>query len=176
MTLKHLTSYVNATFRQMLYSVFFLQNCSWSSRLPCTTRKIAKLATTKNVFGFMLIWIFFSSFFFNRLKSNGFKVGFRYSSGMVNTVQGILAFRDFTIRDPRYFVIRLEAKFHDFVEKSKKEFFSENCFLWFFFLFWIFFLFLILIYSFFVHIKWLPLLNIKIFLLDMTISKNSTSM
>ena len=44
-------------------------------------------------------------------------------------IQGIPAFRDFTIRDPRYFVILFEAKFHDFEEKNpKKIFFSENFF------------------------------------------------
>ena len=32
-------------------------------------------------------------------------------------VQGIPAFRDFTIRDPRHFVILFEAQFHDFEEK-----------------------------------------------------------
>ena len=42
-------------------------------------------------------------------------------------VQGTLAFRDFTIRDPRYFVILFEAKFHDFEEKNpKKKFFFRK--------------------------------------------------
>ena len=36
-------------------------------------------------------------------------------------VQGIPAFRDFTIRDPRYFVILFEAKFHDLEEKNSKK-------------------------------------------------------
>ena len=44
-------------------------------------------------------------------------------------VQGIPAFRDFTIRDPLYFVIQLQASIHDFEEKIKKKiqifFFSE---------------------------------------------------
>ena len=31
---------------------------------------------------------------------------------------GIPAFRDFTIRDPRYFVILFQASFHDFEEKK----------------------------------------------------------
>ena len=44
-------------------------------------------------------------------------------------IQGIPAFRDFTIRDPRYFVILFEAKFHDFEEKNpKKKIFFENFF------------------------------------------------
>ena len=33
-------------------------------------------------------------------------------------IQGIPAFRDFTIRDPRYFVILFLASFHDFEEKN----------------------------------------------------------
>ena len=37
-------------------------------------------------------------------------------------VQGIPAFRDFTIRDPLYFVIQLQALIHDFEEKIKKKF------------------------------------------------------
>ena len=36
-------------------------------------------------------------------------------------LQGIPAFRDFTIRDPRYFVILFEAKIHDFEEKNLKK-------------------------------------------------------
>ena len=38
---------------------------------------------------------------------------------------GIPKFRDFTIRDPRYFVILFWASFHDFEEKNPKYFFSE---------------------------------------------------
>ena len=67
-----------------------------------------------------------------------------------NYIQEIPAFRDFTIRDPRHFVILFEAKFHDFEEKNpkKKFFFSE----FFFSDFLAFFLFLILFYSFlFIH-------------------------
>ena len=57
-------------------------------------------------------------------------------------VQGTLAFRDFTIRDPRYFVILFEAKFHDFEEKiQKKIFFSEFFFFQNFFLDFLFFVF-----------------------------------
>ena len=50
-------------------------------------------------------------------------------------VQGIPAFRDFTIRDPRYFVIMFQAKFHDFKEKNSKEkkFLEKFFFLEFFF-------------------------------------------
>ena len=36
-------------------------------------------------------------------------------------IQGIPEFLDFTILDPRYFVILFEAKFHDFEEKNKKK-------------------------------------------------------
>ena len=49
-------------------------------------------------------------------------------------IQGIPAFRDFTIRDPRYFVILFWALFLDFEEKNPKKkffrdfFFSENFF------------------------------------------------
>ena len=92
---------------------------------------------------------------------------------MPTTLQGIPAFRDFTIRDPSYFVILFEAKFHHFEEKKIPPnfffgfFFSENFFGLFFFHFYL---------QFFVYIKWLPLINIKISLLDMTISRNSISM
>ena len=69
-------------------------------------------------------------------------------------VQEIPAFRDFTIRDPRHFVILFEAKFHDFEEKiQKKFFFSENYFFFlnFFFgiFFWIFFFFSEFFFGFF---------------------------
>ena len=47
-------------------------------------------------------------------------------------LQGIPAFRDFTIRDPRYFVILFQAKFYDFEEKNKKKQILK-CFLDFFF-------------------------------------------
>ena len=36
-------------------------------------------------------------------------------------LQGIPAFRDFTIRDPRYFLILFQAKFHDLEEKNPKK-------------------------------------------------------
>ena len=36
-------------------------------------------------------------------------------------VQGIPAFLDFTIRDPLYFVIQLQASIHDFEEKIQKK-------------------------------------------------------
>ena len=39
-------------------------------------------------------------------------------------IEGIPAFRDFTIRDPRFFVIQFQAFFHDFEKKKiKKKFF-----------------------------------------------------
>ena len=38
-------------------------------------------------------------------------------------VQGIPAFHDFTIRDPRYLVILFLAPFHDFEEKKSNSFF-----------------------------------------------------
>ena len=42
-------------------------------------------------------------------------------------VQGIPELRDFTIRDPRYFVIQFWAPFHDFEKKNqKKKNFSEK--------------------------------------------------
>ena len=47
------------------------------------------------------------------------------------TLQGIPAFRDFTIRDPRYFMILFWASFHDLEEKKNfknqifRFFFSE---------------------------------------------------
>ena len=37
-----------------------------------------------------------------------------------NHIQEIPTFRDFTIRDPRYFVILFWASFHDFEEKKSK--------------------------------------------------------
>ena len=44
-------------------------------------------------------------------------------------IQGIPVFRDFTIRDYRYFVILFEAKYHDFEEKNqKKKNFFQNFF------------------------------------------------
>ena len=49
-------------------------------------------------------------------------------------IQEIPAFRDFTIRDPRYFVIIFQAKFHDFKEKNpKKKIFFGKIFFWNFF-------------------------------------------
>ena len=64
---------------------------------------------------------------------------------MANLLQGIPAFRDFTIRDPLYFVIQFQASIHGFEEKkSKKKFFFGFFFFGIFFgkisdfqLFWI---------------------------------------
>ena len=36
-------------------------------------------------------------------------------------IQGILAFRDFTICDPLYFVILFQASFHNFEENNKSK-------------------------------------------------------
>ena len=36
-------------------------------------------------------------------------------------IEGILAFHDFTTRDPHYFVILFVASFHDFEEKNQKK-------------------------------------------------------
>ena len=82
-------------------------------------------------------------------------------------IQGIPAFRDFTIRDPRYFVILFEAKFHDFEEKNPKKFFFSDFF---------FLDFFIVIYSFLFVYSDCHLMNIKISLLDMTITRNSLRM
>ena len=76
-------------------------------------------------------------------------------------VQGIQAFRDFTIHDPGYFVILFWASFYDFEEKNPKKY----CF------FGFFFKFLFIVFLFVCH-----LMIIKISVLDMTITRNSLGM
>jgi hypothetical protein len=53
----------------------------------------------------------------------GSKFGFRSPLMMEKypILQGIPAFCDFTICDPRYFVILFQAKFHDFEEEEKRK-------------------------------------------------------
>ena len=53
-----------------------------------------------------------------------------------SSIQGIPAFRDFTIRDPRYFVILFQASISWFwAKKSKKKIFFQKIFGFFFFFF-----------------------------------------
>ena len=86
-------------------------------------------------------------------------------------LQGIPAFRDFTIRDPRYFLILFWASFHDFKEIIQKK--TNFRFLFFGNFFWIFFFkFLMLVFRF----SDCHLMNIKISMLDMTIIRNSLRM
>ena len=56
----------------------------------------------------------------------------RHFKGGCRGVQWVPTFCDFRIRDPRYFVILFQAKFHDFEEKKKSEFY----FFWIFFCFY----------------------------------------
>ena len=105
-----------------------------------------------------------------------------------NHIQEIPTFRDFTIRDPRYFVILFWALFHDFKEKKSKNFFFSDFFFFFFFSeffffffseiqkFFLDFLFKILIYSFLFVYSDCHLMNIKISLLEITITRNSLRM
>ena len=69
----------------------------------------------------------------------GFRLYDFYTLDIKFVLQGIPAFHDFTIRDPRYFVIPFWAPFHDFEEKNPDIFFvfqifffSENVFGFFF--------------------------------------------
>ena len=83
-----------------------------------------------NVWGQVLNWQFQKCKIFNNVPSlctKPFKKGdiihminLLTDEGTLNILQGILAFRDFTIRDPHYFVNLFEAKFHDF--EGKKNF------------------------------------------------------
>ena len=64
---------------------------------------------------------------FQKEKGNTFTllIIFIVKSLQKSKIQGIPAFRDFTIRDPRYFVILFHAFFHDFEEK-KYYYFSKR--------------------------------------------------
>ena len=79
-------------------------------------------------------------------------------------VQGIQAFRDFTIHDPRYFVILFWATFHDFEEKNPKKYFFLDFFLKFLFIVFLF------------VCSDCHLMVIKMSLLDMTITRKSLRM
>ena len=82
---------------------------------------------------------------------------------------GIPSFRDFTIRDPSYFVILFKASISWFWrKKSQKIFFFLQKFFLDFFLKFLFIVFL------FVYSDY-HLINVKIYLLGITITRNSIS-